>query len=108
MSELNSIELCIERYRLNNIVKSALQNKSACAIVGFDIEKACDTVHRPTLLHKLENYNISGLAQGGCLSGILFSIMINDLPTAIKHSHPCLYADDTQIAKQVSPKNNSE
>jgi len=118
---------------INNIVKSAIENKSACAIVGIDIEKAFDTVHRATLLHKLENYNISsewfaayinnrrqyvlhnneksneistesGLAQGGCLSGILFSIMINDLPTVITHSQPCLYADDTQIAKQISPK----
>jgi len=95
-----------------------------------DIKKAFDTVNRPILLEKLENFNadsswfcayltpiyqlvynnnehsnetttIRGLVQGGCLSGILFALYINDLPDAIQFAEPTLYADETQLLKTI-------
>jgi hypothetical protein len=38
-----------------------------------------------------------GVPQGGCLSCVLFSLMINDLCLVFKHSLPVLYADDDTV-----------
>jgi hypothetical protein len=38
-----------------------------------------------------------GVPQGGCLSCVLFFLMINDLCLVFKHSLPVLYADDDTV-----------
>ena len=48
----------------------------------------------------------SGVPQGGVLSGILFSLYINDLPNIIQKCHVSLYADDAKIYAAV--RNNED
>ncbi|ODM88259.1 RNA-directed DNA polymerase from mobile element jockey [Orchesella cincta] len=116
--------------KIYNLVKSALSKNNMCAIVTLDIRKAFDTICRYLLCDKLESYNIdskwfnayltprsqtvsidkhtsstantiNGIVQGGCLSGILFAIYINDLAEIIKNSNLTLYADDQQTFKEL-------
>ena len=48
----------------------------------------------------------SGVPQGGVLSGMLFSIFINDLPRTLKTCQISLYADDAKIYSPVCSTNN--
>jgi len=40
---------------------------------------------------------VLGVAQGGCNSSLLFTLLINDLPNSIKNSLTVMFADDTNI-----------
>lgn len=117
---------------VKNYVMNAIENNKDCVIVALDFRKAFDTVNRNILLKKISDIGIDvewfrsylsnrqqyvikdgkhsettatsiGIVQGGCLSGILFSILINDIPEILKHVQICLYADDSQILKMVDP-----
>ena len=50
----------------------------------------------------------SGVPQGGVLSGVLFSIYINDLPDVIKKCKVALYADDAKIYSSVESDADSD
>ena len=39
----------------------------------------------------------AGVAQGGLISPVLFSLYVNDMPTPSRHVEVALYADDTAI-----------
>ena len=39
----------------------------------------------------------AGVAQGGLISPVLFSLYVNDIPTPSRHVEVALYADDTTI-----------
>ena len=39
----------------------------------------------------------AGLAQGGLISPVLFSLYVNDMPSHSRHVELALYADDTAI-----------
>ena len=39
----------------------------------------------------------AGVAQGGLISPVLFSLYVNDMPTPSRHVELALYADDTAI-----------
>jgi hypothetical protein len=39
----------------------------------------------------------AGVAQGGLISPVLFSLYVNDMPSASYHVELALYADDTTI-----------
>jgi len=122
-------ELCV-----HNIVNETLINKDQmCAIITFDIAKAFDTVNREFLYQKLDSYSINsqwfrsylsnraqyvttdstsklkytlrGVPQGGCLSGVLFAIFINDICTKHAKHVIVLYVDDSQIIFKID-KNN--
>jgi len=119
---------------IKSIIKDNQFKNEGTAIVMLDIQKAFDTVDRDILIQKLTSYNIidncifsyimnrqqyvfndskestivtteAGLAQGGCLSGILFSLFMNDLPDVLIHSKIGIYADDTQLLKNISQSN---
>ena len=50
----------------------------------------------------------SGVPQGGVLSGLLFSLYINDLPLQIQHCNISLYADDAKIYTKVAKLSDIE
>ncbi|CAL8095165.1 unnamed protein product [Orchesella dallaii] len=116
---------------VKSVIKDNAYNNMGTAIATVDILKAFDTVPRPTLKQALINCGIvdecihsyiderqqyvvnkndksstlfthAGLAQGGCLSGILFAIFINELPKSLEFSKICIYADDTQLLKSIT------
>jgi len=39
----------------------------------------------------------AGVAQGGVVSPVLFSLYVNDIPTPSRHVQLALYADDTAL-----------
>ena len=39
----------------------------------------------------------AGVAQGGLISPVLFSLHVNDMPSPLHHVELALYADDTAI-----------
>jgi hypothetical protein len=39
----------------------------------------------------------TGVAQGGLISHLIFSLYVNDMPTPSHHVELALYADDTDI-----------
>ena len=49
---------------------------------------------------------LSGVPQGGVLSGLLFSLYINDLPHHIENSKISLYADDAKIYSEINSHNS--
>jgi hypothetical protein len=80
--------------------------------VFLDVAKAFDTVWIDGLLYKLTLLNFeasfqtatssrrvmrAGVAQGGLISPVLFSLYINDMPSPSHHVELALYADDTDI-----------
>ena len=44
---------------------------------------------------------ISGVPQGGCLSGTLFALYIDDLPSHMSYCRTSLYADDAKMYMQI-------
>ena len=44
----------------------------------------------------------SGVPQGGALSGLLFSLYVNDLPEHIENASISLYADDAKLYSAIS------
>jgi hypothetical protein len=46
----------------------------------------------------------AGVAQGGIISPVLFSLYVNDMPSPSRHVELALYADDTAvIATSLQP-----
>lgn len=115
-----------------NMVHNQFKQNNLAGVVGLDIAKAFDTVDRNILLSKLQNnfkidknwfasyindrqqyvsiHNLdssimsttAGISQGGGVSGIIFSMMINDLPSHLSNNQMTLYADDSQIIQPMT------
>jgi hypothetical protein len=45
----------------------------------------------------------AGVAQGGMISSVLFSLYVNDMPSPSHHVDLALYADDTAILARQLP-----
>ena len=45
---------------------------------------------------------LSGVPQGGVLSGLLFALYVNDLPSQMSHAKISLYADDAKLYSEIT------
>ena len=124
---------CHAQVALTDLLFSEIDKDNVCILVSLDLRKAFDKVHRQLLVHKMSKwYNIHtawfnsylsdrsqfvqlngntsstgftdlGVPQGGILSTILFSLLINDLPLFIKDAWVFLFADDTNFVISGPP-----
>ena len=75
------------RGKTYNWIESFLQNRTQKVVVN---DEASD--YAPVL---------SGVPQGGILSGMFFILYINDLPQNLKHTEVFMYADDAKLLSEV-------
>ena len=75
-------------------IKEFLNNRSQRVAVGNEL----------SLSKQVE----SGVPQGAVLSGILFSLYVNDLPEALKFAQISMYADDAKIFAPIKSEQNIE
>ena len=88
----------ISRYGINGKtgewIKEFLNNRSQRVSVGNELS--------------LSRHVESGVPQGAVLSGMLFSLYINDLPETLKFAQISMYADDAKIFAPIKSQQNIE
>jgi len=119
---------------LMDYLYSNLAEDKICLMVSIDMKKAFDKVNRKLLIQKLISYGINcawfvsylssrkqyvdhnnkksnititetGIPQGSALSGLLFTIFLNDMPDCCEFAEPFQYADDSNIVDADKPEN---
>ena len=75
-------------------LKSFLSQRSQRVKVGNALSSFCEVV--------------SGVPQGGVLSGLMFALYINDLPAHIENASISLYADDAKIYSAIESETSVE
>jgi len=117
---------------LMDLIYHNLANAKVSLIASIDLKKAFDKIDRELLIKKLMLYGIksdwfesylrdrlqfveysekkstyleteTGIPQGSALSGLLFTIFLNDMPQCCVNTEMYQYADDTNTVKAEYP-----
>ncbi|XP_061710667.1 uncharacterized protein LOC133520314 [Cydia pomonella] len=77
-------------------------------ILSFMTDRAQVVVGAGGSVVSAELRNLMGVPQGSCLSNTLFSVLLNDLPKAIKGAEIFMYADDVTAVITASAEHELE
>ncbi|XP_063391195.1 uncharacterized protein LOC134676740 [Cydia fagiglandana] len=77
-------------------------------ILSFMTDRAQVVVGAGGSVVSAELRNLMGVPQGSCLSNTLFSVLLNDLPKAIKGAEIFMYADDVTAVVTTSAERELE
>jgi len=93
----------VDRTLLLNKMKNLGIDSDVLASLLHDRKQYVSLVNSNGSVNSLVKSTVLGVAQGGCISSLFFSLLINDLPNCIRDSMTVMFADDTNLIISGQP-----